>query len=833
MAIYHLSAKVVSRAKGQSVVASAAYRSGEALHDERYDLTHDYTRKEGIEHTEILLPRGAPAQFSDRETLWNAVEAKESRKDSQLARELEIGLPVELTHDENVALLRDYLKTHFVSKGMIADFSVHEDDPANPHAHVLLTMREVTVEGFGQKVRDWNAKADLLHWREAWAEKANEHLALAGHAVRIDHRTLDAQGIELEPGKKIGVGRERHGDETLPAHVTERIAAQERIARENGEAILADPTVALGTITHQRATFTERDLAKFLHTRTSGAEQFQAVMLKVTTSNELVALGKDDFNRVRYTTRTMLEAEKSLLQRSHAMNSRRGHGVAANRQTAALAESRLSDEQRAAFEHVTGEGDLKALVGVAGSGKSTMLEAARKAWEAEGLTVKGAALSGIAAENLEIASGIKSRTLASYEWAWNEKRDPLTRNDVLVIDEAGMVGTRQLERMLAAADQARAKVVLVGDPEQLQAIEAGAAFRGIIGQVGMAEMAEVRRQKDLWAREATQQLASGETARALEAYESRGALLAGATREEAQRRLLHAWTQDRHDRPNESRLILAYTREDVRELNAQARDIVKGEGRLGAGETVQTTRGLREFAAGDRVMFLRNEKSLGVKNGTLGTVERIGSGTLQVRLDGHDQRRVAIETRDYQDLDYGYASTVHKSQGVTVDRSYVFASQYFDRHTSYVALSRHREAATLFYAEDEFARQGERGGAVDAKEAKRNLDYTLARARPKELAHDYLEPRSGSDGSAPAVVEQIDKPLDHSPEAIQARAREAWAAMRAKEGQPSAEEIQRLARERWQEYRQGRGAEPGGVANEKSTAQEQDRGHGQDDGQSQ
>jgi len=815
MAIYHLTAKVVSRAKGQSVVASAAYRASEALHDDRYGMTHDYTRKVGVEHSEILAPEDAPDWVYDRQILWNTVELFEKRKDAQLAREIEIGLPVELTHAENVELLREYVKSQFVAKGMVADFSIHEDDPGNPHAHVLLTMRSITEQGFGEKDRSWNAKNELLAWRDAWASHANEHLARAGHAIRIDHRTLEAQGIELEPGKKIGVGRERQADETLPRHVTERIAAQEKVAHENGEAIVADPTVALAAITHQRATFTDRDLAKFLHTRTSGAEQFQAAMIKVTTSAELVALGKDDFNRTRYTTRTMLEAEKSLLRRSHAMEARRGHGVAERRQASVLAESRLSEEQRSAFAHITAEGDLKALVGVAGSGKSTMLEAARKAWEAEGLTVKGAALSGIAAENLEMASGIKSRTLASHEWAWNEKRDALTRNDVLVIDEAGMVGTKQLERILAAADRARAKVILVGDPEQLQAIEAGAAFRGIVGQVGLAEMTEVRRQKEAWMRDATQALSSGRTQEALAAYEGQGAVVATDTREKAREALLNRWGADQGDKPKASQLIVAYTRDDVRELNAEAREIRKSRHELGASESIQTIRGAREIAVNERIMFLRNEKSLGVKNGSLGTVERVDQGALQVRLDGKDETRVIVETKDYQDLDYGYASTIHKSQGATVDRTYVLVSRYFDRHTSYVALSRHRDSAQLFWGREEFAGRGGQGGEIDAQEARRNFEAVLSRARPKELAHDYLE----GGWASPSLNEAVRERVAHAPAPLaaeeklsmaemQRRARENWLALKAQDPDKSLtiEEQQRRARERWREYQQSKGA---------------------------
>jgi Ti-type conjugative transfer relaxase TraA len=777
MAIYHVTAKIISRKRGQSAVAKAAYRSGSALFDKHYGITQDYSRKVGVAHTEILAPEGAPAWMLDRQSLWNGVEASEKRKDAQLARELEIALPIELTHDQSVELLRDYIRTQFVAKGMVADFAVHRDNPNNPHAHIMLTTRAVKGEGFGPKVREWNATAQLLGWRAAWADTHNLHMARAGHAVRIDHRTLDAQHIELTPGKKIGVGQERQTPESkIPRHIAERIETQSRIARENGATIIADPTVALHAITHQRSTFTHHDIAKWLHTRTDGAAQFDAAYLKVTAARELVPLGRDDRRRMRYTTRDMLEAEKSMLSRAAAMTTRRGHGVAAQRQLAALTPSTLSAEQRVAFEHVTGEGDIKAIVGVAGSGKSTMLEAARRAWEMEGLTVKGAALSGIAAENLQTASGISSRTLASYEWSWKDGRYPLTKNDVLVIDEAGMIGTKQLERILAHADKARAKVVLVGDPEQLQAIEAGAPFRGIVGEVGMVELTQVRRQHHPWARDATQSLATGQTLKALAAYEHQGAITATVTKSEARTKLLDAWSADTARALNESRLILAYTREDVRDLNAAAREIRKSRHELGHAEVIATTRGPREMAVNDRIVFLRNEKSLGVKNGSLGTLETIERGVLVVRLDGTDDARIVVESRDYQDLDHGYATTVHKSQGATVDRSYILASRYFDRHTSYVALSRHREAAMLYYSNEEFVPALGPAAAIDPTFARERFQSTLSRARHKELAHDYLD-RDLSDPAAPSTPTYARYPA--TSEEIRAAAVERWAAFRA------------------------------------------------------
>ena len=494
MAIYHFAAKIVSREKGQSAVASAAYRAADCLYDERLGVTWNYTRKRGVAHAEILAPEAVPTWIYNRERLWNVVEAGEKRKDAQLARDVELALPRELNAEAQVALLRDFAQREFVKKGMVADFALHRDNPENPHAHILLTFRKAGKNGFGLKERSWNSRSMLETWRIGWEEVTNEHLARAGLDIRIDHRTLEAQEIDLIPGRKIGISRDRQQDPTLPRRIAERVEEQRHIARLNGENILADPTIALRALTHQQATFTKHDLARFLNTRTDGAEQFQAALLKVTTSPELVTLGKDDWGQQRYTSREMLEIEQGMLCSAELMSLRQGHGGVGH---VSPALNTLSTEQAAAFGHLVGEGDLKVLVEEAGSGKSRLLAETRAAWETAGWTVQGAAPSGFAAEHLTDSSGIPARTLASYEMAWKHERDQLTAKDVLVIDKAGMVGTRQLARVLEAATNAQAKVVLVGDPEQLQPIEAGAAFRGIIGAVAATELNEARQQNHL------------------------------------------------------------------------------------------------------------------------------------------------------------------------------------------------------------------------------------------------------------------------------------------------------------------------------------------------
>jgi Ti-type conjugative transfer relaxase TraA len=493
LAIYHLTATVISRGRGQSITAAAAYRSGSRLRDEHYGLTHDYTRNRPAAHAEIMSPSGAPNWVHDREVLWNRVEAREVRKDAQLARAIEIGLPVELSLGECVALLRDYIAQEFVSKGMIADFCIRRNDANNPYAQILLTLREAEASGFGPKMRAWNRKSNLLDWRSAWAERANQHLARAGHAARIDHRTLEAQQSELTPGRKTGVGCGRQDEQALPDHLRQRLAERHRISKENGEMIIEDPTVALRALTRQRPTFTRQELERFLSSRTEGPAQLHAALAAVMACGELMALAPDVAGEARFTSNDMIEAEKSLMKRVAAMSLRRRPGVLPVPRNLELPPDspteapRGADVQRGAFEsgdfeYLAGEGDIKALAPE--PGKHVLLAAAREVWESRGMTVIGMAVSRIATEHLQALSGIVSQTVEFRDRAWQEGYDPLTANHVVVIEGAEMIGLKQLERLLAMADKARSKVVLLGDGAQLQAMGALSPLRAIIDRVG-------------------------------------------------------------------------------------------------------------------------------------------------------------------------------------------------------------------------------------------------------------------------------------------------------------------------------------------------------------
>ncbi len=758
MAIYHLHVKVIGRKAGSSAVASAAYRSASRLRDDRLERSHDFSNKRGVVHSEVLLPEDAPEQWRDRERLWNDVEAFEVRKDAQFAREIEFALPREMTQAQGIELARDFVQAEFVDRGMIADINVHwdtaEDGTPKPHAHVMLTMRSADENGFGQKVREWNRTEMVEHWRERWAELANERLAELDIDARIDHRSLEAQGIALEPQSQIGAAAHRIEGEGIEA--ADRADMHREIAHNNGARLIADPSIALDAITQQQSTFTRRDMAMFAHRHSDGIEQFNAVMGAMRNTPEFVELGADGHGEDRFTTREMIEAERRLHRAAELMAETERHEVGAKHRAAALARAEarglaLSGEQAEALAHVTNGRDLGVVVGYAGTGKSAMLGVAREAWEAAGYEVRGVALSGIAAENLESGSGIASRTIASMEHGWGQGRDLLTSSDVLVIDEAGMVGTRQLERVLSHAAEAGAKVVLVGDPQQLQSIEAGAAFRSIHERHGGAEIGEVRRQREDWQRDATRDLATGRTGDAIHAYDAHGMVHVAPTREQARDDLIDRWDRDRQEAPDKSRIILTHTNDEVRALNEAARGRMREAGDLGDDVRLTVERGARSFASGDRVMFLQNERGLGVKNGTLGTVIDVNERSMSVRTD--DGRSAAFDLKDYDRIDHGYAATIHKAQGMTVDRTHVLATPGLDAHGSYVALSGHRDGMELHYGRDDFVSQD-------------RLVRTLSRDRAKDMASDYEPARRYAEQRGITFRERVVEMVKQLPEKL-------------------------------------------------------------------
>ena len=770
MAITHFTPQLISRGSGRSAVAAAAYRHCARMEHEGEGRVIDYSRKPGMIHEEFVLPPDAPswarAMIADRsvagaaEAFWNRVENFEKRTDAQLAKEFILALPVELGTAQNIALMRAFVSEQVLARGIVADW-VYHDGPGNPHVHLMTSLRPLTEDGFGAKkvpvlgkdgaaVRTksgqiayqlWAGdKDDFLALRQAWYNCQNYHLALNGHDVRVDGRSYIERGIDIAPTVHIGVAAkaiqrqaEREGREAELDRLRLFEAQRQKTARK----IERNPAVVLDIVSRERSVFNERDLAKVVHRYIDDAGSFAVIMARLLHDPEIVRLERErvdldtgEILQSRYTTRALIRIEAEMADQ--ALRLANGRGFAIERgvvQSVFHRHSRLSGEQRSAIEHVTGRERIAAVVGRAGAGKTTMMTAAREAWETAGYRVVGAALAGKAAEGLEKEAGIESRTLSSWQLRWSKGRDLLDAGTVFVLDEAGMVSSREMAEFVSAVSAAGAKLVLVGDPEQLQPIEAGAAFRALVDRIGYAELENIYRQKQQWMRDASLDLARGNVREAIARYADQGRVLGSALKTEAITALIADWNRE-YD-PGKSTLILAHLRRDVRALNDLARTKLIERGLIEPGQLFRTEDGERRFSAGDQIVFLKNEGSLGVKNGMIARVVEASPGRIIAEIsDGptETRRRIEVEQHFYRNVDHGYATTIHKSQGATVDRVKVLATLSLDKHLTYVAMTRHREDVALYYGRRSFDKVGGLAKVLSQRNAKETtLDYDGSR----------------------------------------------------------------------------------------------------------
>lgn len=768
MAVPHFSVSIVARGSGRSAVLSAAYRHCARMDYEREARTIDYTRKQGLLHEEFVIPGGAPewlqSLIADRsvasasEVFWNKLEDFEKRSDAQLAKDITIALPIELSAEQNIELVRDFVARHITADGMVADWVFH-DAPGNPHIHLMTTLRPLTEDGFGSKkvavtgpdgqpLRNHSGKIvyelwaggleDFNTFRDGWFACQNQHLTLAGLEIRVDGRSFEKQGIDLTPTIHLGVGTKAIERKAVSGNgpagekaALERLELQEERRAENARRIQRRPEIVLDLITREKSVFDERDVAKVLHRYIDDAGLFRSLMARILQSPETLRLNRErvDFATgirapAKYTTRELLRLEAEMANRAIWLSQQSSHGARPTVLEATFGRhERLSEEQKAAIEHVTGGERIAAVIGRAGAGKTTMMRAARDAWEAAGYRVVGGALAGKAAEGLEKEAGIVSRTLSSWQLRWSQGRGQLDKKTIFVLDEAGMVSSRQMDLFVEAVTRGGAKLVLVGDTEQLQPIEAGAAFRAIADRIGYAELETIYRQREQWMRDASLDLARGNVGKALAAYQSNGKMIGLELKADAVTNLISDWNRE-YD-PAKSTLILAHLRRDVRMLNELARAKLIARGIIEQGFVFYTADGNRNFAAGDQIVFLKNEGAIGVKNGMLGTVVEAAPGRLVAVIgEGEHLRQVIVEQRFYNNVDHGYATTVHKSQGATVDRVKVLASLSLDRHLTYVAMTRHREDLGVYYGRRSFTKAG---GLVEI----------LSRRNSKETTLDY------------------------------------------------------------------------------------------------
>jgi hypothetical protein len=459
-------------------------------------------------------------------------------------------------------------------------------------------------------------------------------------------------------------------------------------------ALLAEDLVSPVGLTAHSSTFDRRVVLQELAAAHQGGAPIAALRSsadQLLAREDVVALGPGTNGEQIYTTAELLAVETALVGRAQRQLATTLAAVPGPLVRQVVdARPTLSEEQRQMVSTlVTSGAPTQVVVGRAGAGKTFALDAARMAWESAGHRVIGTALAARAAAELQAGAGIPSTTLDRLLGDL-ERPGPLSGlapRTTIVVDEAGMVETRKLARLLDHAERWHAQVVLVGDPRQLPEVGAGGAFRALTRQLPVIELADNRRQAEAWERDALAELRSGSGATAVSAYERAGRITLAPDAESAREALVDAWWTS--FRSSEHAMMYALRRADVDDLNKRARAHMAAAELLGNEHLVAAG---REFAPGDRVMCLRNDRRLGVANGTTGTVTSVSGGEVALA----DGTRLPPSYLAAGHLTHAYASTVHKAQGATVDRAFLLGSDQLYREAGYVGLSRARLSNELF-----------------------------------------------------------------------------------------------------------------------------------------
>jgi len=705
MAIYHLETTPICRAKGQSAIAAAAYRAAEKLYDKNIDKMFDYRRKLGVDFKTILLPSGAASEFMCRAKLWNEAELRETRRNSRTAREFTISLPVELSNQVNIKMVEKFCQRHFADKGLACDICFHHLNSDNPHAHILTSTRELVGKEFTQKARWINSKSYLMDLRKDWEVCQNKELAIAGVDHTVTCESYKTRGLDI-------VGLDARFNKYDRTYV-------ERLKQENTATILKNIDIIPSILTDMKAVITEYDINRFVD-RNVSEEYIVEVKEKIYQSINLVELEKGKYTSISY-----FQREKELFENLDKIdNFDKSKFVEPKFVEEVSWDMGLSDEQERAVEYVTNtDSNIKNIQGYAGSGKSYTVKAIAKVFDQSGFRNRGLALSGQVADNLSKDCGISnSSTIASFLNGYEKGFEKIDKKTVLYVDEISLVGTVYSSRIIEIAHKHGAKLVNVGDDNQASAISAGGASRAIFDNTSSCTLSENRRQLDHLDKQATLDFSTGKTEKAIRYYHDKGAVIYHDTKKDLYSNITSQYVS--HKSNDKSSVVLATTNNIVDQININIQHELKARGQLGDNHIHING---KNFYEKDRFMFLGNSRDLNIKNSNVGTIEKIKGNELQILLDGKEGRTINFNIQNYKSFDLGYSLTVHKAQGVSVDKVEYYLDQNTNNNLSLVGCTRHKEDLTVHCSKDL-----EKGiGNVE------QLVKAVTKKSTKELVSDY------------------------------------------------------------------------------------------------
>jgi ATP-dependent exoDNAse (exonuclease V) alpha subunit len=594
---------------------------------------------------------------------------------------------------------------------------------------VHLARRMMEFDALNQASRTRKCEQDCVHLTLAWRpgetltqkemeDAARDALKALGmenaRALFVSHNDEDYAHVHIVASKinpdtgraydlekswrKLSTWAEKHEREHGGVISVRREDANELRAAIRDR----DAEGVLDAMTKQRSTFTGKQLEQAL------AKEMKNEIERAQFGNQILShaqtihlADKPDGPVARYTSRTVLEAELHVLRAAEGLASNKEHAISDGERARVLNGAKfegITREQARAFRHATGAEGLAIIDGQAGTGKSFTMAAIRETYEKAGYRVIGLGPTNAVAQDMRADGFGHAATIHSELFALNNNRTSWNRRTVVMVDEAAMLDTKLMAMVTAHAHEAGAKLILAGDDRQLSSIDRGGMFGALKDRHGCAELSEVKRQHKIDERRAAEWMASGNFQDALGIYEQKGAIHWTRTQVQARAGLVDQWAKDSAASPDKSRFVFAYTNDDVATLNASLRAVRKERGELGEDHQLNTAHGRYAFAAGDRIQFTGTDKRAGLMNGSAGTIETIDGTEITMKLDGRKGATITFDAAAFDKFRHGYAGTIYRGQGRTLDQTYLYHSEHWRSAPSYVALTRHREKAEIFVA---------------------------------------------------------------------------------------------------------------------------------------
>ena len=576
--------------------------------------------------------------------------------------------------------------------------SLSWDPSEQPSREEMLEAAQGALKSLGME------RAQALFFTHSDTESAHLHIV----ASRIDPQTGKAFSDTRDATKLHAFSLQWEKDHGF-------IPEKRRALHDFVDAVRAgDIEGVVERLTERNPTFAARDLKTKVAYSGMEPKEVDRFCGRVLNSPNVIGLRDTADGPIKaYTSRDVLAAERSIMEDARALNQRSGQNPANISEVRAIDAHGLSIEQADALTHATRSNGFAMIAGQAGTGKSRVMGAVRDAYEADGYRVVGLAWTNSVVNDLR-DSGFKASTIASELKPGKDgqsRADRWNERTIVMVDEAAMLSTGQLKSVMTQARAAGAKVILVGDDKQLGSVERGGMFAPMRQEFGAAEIAEVQRTGNREQQKAWRLMHEGEFRPAMATFERQGALHWTKTEAQAERDLVARYTADRQAAPDKSRFIFAHTNDQVDRLNAVARSAARKGGKLGADIEAATRTGPLHVAKGDRIQLTGSapapkQRREGFVSGAVGTVigieAQLGSARLVVQLDSGKRLnfRAGNLEGEFQDFRHGYAGTIYKGQGKSIDQTYVLVSKGWQADSSYVAMTRHKESVAVFTPRD-------------------------------------------------------------------------------------------------------------------------------------